>query len=386
MKPKVLLVGGPDIDRRIDLMQLLAPHFLPVAVGTDANCAAQFAQAGLGFVAYGMTRTASPVADVHSLAQLVRVFRRERPALVHAFDTKPMVWARLAARIAGVPVVVGTVTGLGLLYTSRLTRHRALRRVYQPLAQLACHLSDMTVFQNPDDQHQLLARGVAVARRSTVVAGSGVRTDLFLPNRDPALRREVRRELGLGDNEVVVLHVARVTASKGVREFAASARAMAAVAPHVRYVLVGAVDAGGGDALTAGELADLHGSVRWLGHRHDIARLLGAADIFAYPTAYGEGVPRALLEAAACGLPLVATDVAGCRQVVLPQQTGLLVPPRQVAPLTAALLTLAQDRSLRQKLGAAARAHAIALFDTKLVANQVIALYRRLLQAKQCMP
>lgn len=168
-KPIVCLVGGPDIDARLDLMRLLSHDFDVCAVGTDARLAASFASAGFRYWEYRMSRRVNPVLDVHTVWRLVRIFRAERPTIVHTFDTKPGVWGRLAARLAGVPVVVGTLPGLGSLYANPNWKGRLIRLVYQPLQTLACRWADLTVFQNADDAQEFVRRGLTRAKLSSLI-------------------------------------------------------------------------------------------------------------------------------------------------------------------------------------------------------------------------
>ncbi len=202
-RPRVCLVGGPDIDARIDLMRRLDEDFDVFAVGTSDRLGDVFRAAGFTYHRYPMTRGASPLRDAWAFAQLVRIFRRERPTIVHTFDTKPGVWGRLAARVAGVPIVIGTLPGLGSLYSSSGRFTRTIRLVYEPLQGLASRHADLTVFQNAQDADDFVERGVVAAERATVIAGSGVRTDVFTP----AARHtapESRAKLGLAPDALVV--------------------------------------------------------------------------------------------------------------------------------------------------------------------------------------
>ncbi len=257
-RPKICLVGGEDVDARLDITAALSASFEICALGSEPGLAARFARAGVRYRAYAMSRRASPRRDLGTLWQLVRLLREERPDLVHTFDSKPSVWGRIAARLAGVPHVVGTLPGLGSLYTAGWGGWRAwlIRQVYQPLQTLACHLSDLTIFQNEDDAHEFTKRRVVPRDRTAVIPGSGVRTDVFEPRSPVAAgreRAELRAELGIRDDAVVVTMVGRVMRSKGVLDFAAAARRLGRVRAAV--VLSGGDPAcaarGGGDGVAA---------------------------------------------------------------------------------------------------------------------------------------
>ena len=158
--PKVLLAGGPDIDARLDMMRKLSDEFSISAIGTSESLGEKFAADGFDYDAYHLSRSINPFSDLYSFSQLVFLLRRLRPEIVHTFDTKPGVWVRLAARVAGVPIIIGTLPGLGSLYADDSLRTRLIRLVYEKLQALGCWVSDVTVFQNRDDAGQFIAAGV----------------------------------------------------------------------------------------------------------------------------------------------------------------------------------------------------------------------------------
>jgi glycosyltransferase involved in cell wall biosynthesis len=362
-------------------MEALGRDFDVCALGTEPALAGSFARKGLRYRTYRMSRGASPLGDLYSLWRLVRIFREERPAVVHTFDSKPGIWGRLAAKLSGVPVVVGTLPGLGSLYAAPSWKGRLVRLVYQPLQTLACHAADLTTFQNEDDAREFERRRVVPAARAAVIPGSGVQTAVFAPAA-PEAAAELRTGIGL-DGDIVALMITRLVRSKGVLEFAAAAKAARSANPAVTFLLVGPEDADSLDAMTPEELDDVRDSVTWLGQRDDVRDVLAAADIFVFPSFYREGVPRVLLEAASMGLPLVAADVPGSRDVVEDGVNGFLVPPRDATAIAEAVLRLAAAPELRQRFGANSRERALARFDLTHVAARIEAVYRDLLTAKR---
>jgi glycosyltransferase involved in cell wall biosynthesis len=381
-RPLVWLVGGPDVNARIDLMRVLSRDFEVCAAGTDARISAIFAKSDMRFFHYRMSRGANLALDAYGMWQLVRMFRKERPDIVHTFDTKPGVWGRLAARVAGVPVVIGTLPGLGSLYGGTDWKRTAVRLAYQPMQTLASRLADRTVFQNADDAQDFARRRVVSRGRSIVIPGSGVRTDVWAPMTvTSAEKHALAAELGLRDGGLVVLMVSRVLRSKGVLDLARAARAVCREDPAIQVLLAGPADSESMDALSQREMEELRSSVTWLGPRRDIKRLLALADVFVFPSFYREGVPRVLLEAASMALPLVAVDAPGSRDVVEHEGNGLLVPPREPLALAAAILRLAQTPELRGQLGANARRRAVADFDLSVIAERTMSLYAELLLA-----
>jgi glycosyltransferase involved in cell wall biosynthesis len=374
------MVGGPDVDARLDLMRLLSRDFGLCAAGTDARLAGLFAEAGVRYRHYRMSRRANPALDAYAVWQLVRIFRSERPTIVHAFDTKPAVWGRIAARLAGVPVVIGTLPGLGSLYSDPGLGARITRLVYRPLQTIACRWADLTVFQNADDAREFEQLGVVRRSRFAIVPGSGVRTEFFALSMAEGTARARRAELGISGAEITVAMVSRILRSKGVLDFAAAARNVARAQPSIRFLLVGPADAGSIDALSAEELRALRESVTWVGPRDDVKEILALADIFVFPSFYREGIPRVLLEAASMALPLVAADCPGSRDVVDDGVNGFLVPPKDPAAIAQAVLRLARRPELRASFGQRSRERAISRFDISIVADRTRALYEELLR------
>lgn len=321
------------------------------------------------------TRSTAPLEDVRALAELVSIFRRLRPAIVHTHNPKPGVYGRLAARIARVPGIVNTVHGL---YAQPGDPWRRRAAVYAA-ERIAAACSRAELVQNPEDLATL--ERIGVAPHKLVLLGNGIDLERFAPRRvEPGVRAAIRAEVGAdGPDDVVVGCVGRLVAEKGYRDVFAAARIVRAEAPHVRFVVVGGPDPAKADALAPAELeAAAASGVRFLGARDDVVRCYAGMDLYVLGS-YREGFPRSAMEAAAMGLPVVATDIRGCRQVVDPGVTGLLVPPRDPAALAAAVLELVNDPARRTEMATAAAARAGEAFDQRRCIDITLAVYRRLL-------
>ena len=364
-------------------MRRLAGDFNVSALGSSPRLHERFLAEGFEYRAYHLSRKANPLSDLLTFGQVLFMLRRLEPEIVHTFDTKPGVWVRLAARLAGVPIVIGTLPGLGSLYASEALTTRLIRFVYERLQTFACRVSDLTIFQNHDDAHQFVTSGVVSQEKTAVILGSGVATDLYAPAAvSESERDQLQRELGIPADATVVSMVGRVIRSKGVLEYMAAAQEVRARNSKVHFLLIGAHDHESLDRLSSEELTQLRQALTWPGPRNDIPCVLALSDIFVFPSAYREGVPRVLLEAASMGLPIVTTDSSGCREVVENEVNGYLVPVHDPVALSGAIFRLVEQPELRRRFGRFSRQRAIARFDISIVAEQTRALYQQLLAIK----
>jgi glycosyltransferase involved in cell wall biosynthesis len=321
------------------------------------------------------TRAMAPPRDAAAVAELVHVLRTLRPDIVHTHNPKPGVYGRLAARAVGVPVVVNTVHGLYALPGEPLAK----RALVYGLERLAAACSRAELVQNPEDLETL--RRIGIPDHKLVLLGNGIDLARFDPARvDPARRAALRREIGAGPDDVVVGLVGRLVWEKGYREVFAAAAHLRDRAPHLRFVVVGPLDADKSDTVTQADLdaAAASAAITFLGLRDDVADLYAAMDLYVLAS-HREGFPRSAMEAAAMGLPVVVTDIRGGRQVVDDGVTGRLVPVRDPEALARALAGLGSDAGIRAAMGAAARAKARAEFDQQRVIDTTLRVYERLL-------
>ncbi len=315
-------------------------------------------------------RSLNPLREAILLGHLWRMFRHERPDLVHGFTIKCAVYGSLAARLADVPARVNAVAGMGYVFTSHDAKARLLRPVVRVLLRLALGGSGARlILQNPDDVALFERAGLVSAAQVRLIPGSGVDCSRFTA-------RDVSRD---GATPLRVLLPARLLWDKGIAEFIAAARQLMAQGRAIDFLLAGDPDPGNP---AAGPEAELRGwveagIVQWLGHVDDMPALFASVDMVVLPS-YREGLPKGLIEAAACALPLVTCDVPGCREVVTEGIDGLLVPARDANALAAAIARLHDDPALARRLGEAARAKALAHFDERILIRDTQAVYREL--------
>jgi len=383
-KPKVFLVGGPDVDARLDLMRGLQEKFDLVALGTNSNLANVFQENGFKYIFYPLKRHVAPIDDILATYHLLKIFQKNKPTIVHTFDTKPCIFARIAARLAGVPVIVGTIPGLGSLYRNTGFKYSILRIFYEPLQKIASYFSNLSIFQNENDRDKFISLGIVPEGKAKIIPGSGVHSDIFDISRFTEYdRNQIRKELNISPDNFVITMITRLTKSKGVLEFCDAANGMRNDGKFA-FLLVGPVDKESVDLLSEKDIQYVRESVLWVGKRNDIDHILAASDLFVFPTSYGEGVPRVLLEATSMGLPVIATDLPGCKAVIDGGINGLLIPPHSSEYLVQAIRTLKESRGLRQKFGGKSRNNAVNIFDIKHIVKITEEVYFKLLEATYC--
>lgn len=314
---------------------------------------------------FHLRRTSTnPIDEMRCCISLLQLYRRLRPVLVHHIGLKPTLYGGIAARLAGVPAVVNTLTGLGYLFTTNTVKTRFLRSIVARGLQFSFrHEKSCAIFQNPDDRDRTLARG----ERAVVIRGSGVNLSLFAPEPEP-------------EGPPMVLMASRLLWEKGVGDFVAAARALRRQGIQVRFVLLGKPDLDHPSAIPLSILRRWHdaGDVDYLGWRDDMPALIAQSHIVCLPSSYGEGVPRILLEAAASGRPIVATDAPGCREIVRDGENGLLIPAGNIEALVGAIKRLVVDAGLRATMGKRGREIAVHEFSLEHVLDTTCAVYRSL--------
>lgn len=374
--PTVWHVGGEDVSLRIPLLKQLRQRGFDVgAVGSESPHA--FDAAGIAYFHYPLHRGISPLADRRSRTRLRELFAAHRPDVVHAFDTKPAILATMAARDAGIPGRVRTITGMGYLFSTNALPFRMLRPLYCGMQRRASSAAGVTVFQNRDDREYFRTRRMVADGSDALIAGSGVDVKELLASRpDAAALARLKQELNLDDRPVVTM-IARLVRHKGVSEYLDAARRVTEAGTPAQFLLVGPLASEGRQAVSKTEIDRASDCVRWLGRRNDIVSLLSLSSMFVLPSYYREGVPRVLLEAGALGLPLITTDMPGCRDVVTSGENGLLVEPRSSASLADAIQQLLADAPARARMGRAAQSRIAGGFDLHRVADEYAAVYHR---------
>lgn len=309
----------------------------------------------------------NPFADLAVVLALAVRLRRLRPDILHNVSLKLALLGSLAARAAGVRTVVNAFTGLGYSFRSDNLSAAMLRFVITPLfAAAARRPGTWSLFQNESDRDECLRRGIAVAERTALIPGSGVDIAQFRPAPEP-------------EGMPCVLFAGRLVLDKGIGEFVEAARLLKSRGVHARFVAIGERDSENPRCVPERTLKSWRDEnlMEFPGQQSDMQRAYHECHLVCLPS-YHEGMPKVVLEAAACARPVVATDIPGCRAAVEPGVSGLLVPVRDPVALADALEKLIADRELRAKMGASARQQAEQRFAVGIINRQILDLYSRM--------
>jgi glycosyltransferase involved in cell wall biosynthesis len=356
-------------------------HRLPVAVAAqeagfeielaalDSGGLEDVRAHGIAYHPLAVDRTGiNPLRDVRLLCQLIRLIRAVRPTLIHTVTIKPVLYGGIAARLLKVPSLVSAVSGLGAVFLGGDRKTSLVRSIVRALYRLALgHRNSCAIFQNPDDRRHMVEAGLVASEHTVLIRGSGVDVTVFQPSPPPP-------------DPPIVIMPARLVWYKGVGEFVEAARLLRQGGVALRMALVGEPPVHNRASVPRSQIEAwvAQGVVEWWGYRADMPRVYSGCHIVCLPSFYGEGIPRTLIEAAACARPIVTTDNPGCREVVRDGENGLLVAPRVPQALADALRELALDPALRIEMGRRGRERAVAEFSLDRVVAATLAVYERL--------
>jgi len=307
--------------------------------------------------------------ELRSLLEIVQIYRRERPDIVHHVAVKPVIYGSIAAMVTRVPFTVNALAGLGYIFVNQGLKASFIKRIFLLIYKIIFYSkSTIGLFQNPEDQDLFISSGIVNKKRTELIKGSGVDMSLFKITPEHS-------------DVITVLLAGRMLWDKGVGDLVDAAKILHSKGVKCRIVLVGKPDIENPKSIPECILQRWNdeGIVEWWGYQENMAGIFSSSHIVSLPTTYGEGVPKFLIEAAACGRPIVATDVPGCREIVHDGQNGLLVPPHDAKSLADALEKLIKDTDLRKIMGARGRALAEEEFSEEIVVSKTMRLYSKLI-------
>ncbi|WP_010176211.1 glycosyltransferase family 4 protein [Pseudomonas sp. PAMC 25886] len=358
-------------------------HRLAVAKGAQAEgyrvhvacmpgpAVAAIAAEGFEFHPLPLSRSGrNPLAELGLMFAIWRLLWQLRPDVLHLVTIKPVLYGGVAARLAPVKGVVTAISGLGFVFLSKGLKATITRKVVSTFYRLALGKRNLrSIFQNPDDRDLLLSMGGLTQSKVVMIRGSGVDLSRYTALPEP-------------EGTPVVCLAARLLLDKGVVEFVEAAKILTARGINARFQLIGDIDPGNPATVTTSQLQQWReeGVIELLGYRDDIANVFAAANIVTLPS-YREGLPKVLVEAAACGRAVVTTDVPGCRDAIDADVTGFLVPVRDAEALANELQVLIEAPALRARMGAAGRELALRAFAIEKIVQQHLDVYRELERA-----
>lgn len=361
-------------------------HRLPIALkaieeGYEVHLACSFTDKKQELTGYGIhthdinfSRSGNSLFnEFSSIKNIRKVITKISPNVIHSVTIKPVIYSGLVLQtLSKKPAFVGAISGLGYVFSANTLRTKLTKMLVSLLYRLALsHKVKIIIFQNDSDELILTDVAKLDASQKVLIRGSGADLKYYTLKPEPE------------NLKIKVSMACRLLKEKGVYEFVAAAKLLQDKKINVEFVLIGAPDDGNPNTVTIAEINEWHneGIITYLGQRDDIHSIFSDSHIVTLPSYYGEGVPKVLIEAAACGRPIVTTDNPGCRDAVIPSITGLLVPIKNSEALAEAIQRLVEDKELRINMGSRARAFAEQEFDVKSVVNKHMDIYSSLLRS-----
>lgn len=372
--PRVLLLITEDWyfrSHRLDLARAIRNAGMDVLVTTRAADKGKWIRdEGFRYLPIPFMRgSRHPLREVSAVIGLARLYQREQPDLVHHVGMKPIVYGSCASRLAGIPAIVNAFAGLGSGFIMSGRWSGLLRVGLKAGLRRGLTLpNSRAIFQNREDSELLVGEKIVYRNQVRIITGSGVDSTAFTPTPEPK-------------GVPVVLLPSRMLWDKGVREFVDASRELRNEGILAKFVLVGKVDQDNPTHISERQLLAWHneGIIEWWGHREDMPDVLKSAHVVVLPS-YREGCPKVLLEACACGRPVIATSVPGCREIVRDGENGFLVPKKDPVKLGKAIKVLLENAALRMRMGMRGREIVVREFSAERMATQTLAVYQELLQ------
>ncbi len=314
-------------------------------------------------------KSMNPIKEIFSILEILNIYKRERPDIVHHIAIKPILYGSWAARIIRVPAVINTIPGLGYVFVAKEWKARILKPVIKLAYKSALSIKhSLVIFQNPEDRSNFINSKIIREKQSTMIKSSGVNVSKFKPTPEQ-------------EGKPIILLASRMIWDKGVGELVKAARILKKDSVNCRVVLVGDPDPENPASISKDNLNNWNSEaiIEWWGYKKDMVKIFEKAHIVVLPTTYGEGIPKVLIEAAASGRPIVANDMPGCREIVRQNINGLLVPPRDEKALAEAIKYLVNNPEKRKLMGERGREIAVSEFSEEKVVKETLAVYEKLL-------
>jgi len=356
------------------------------AITPEGKYSSKFLENGIKHISYNIRRgSLNPFLELKTILELFRILKTLKPSILHTFTAKPNIYGTIAGKLARIPIIINTITGLGSFYVENNLKSKFVRGLINLFYGLAFLFSDCVIFQNFDDLKYFYKIGLVRKAKATVIKGSGIDTKQFSPRSTQSKTLEqLRKELNL-NSKIVILMIARLLKHKGVLEYCRAAQIIKFYYEDtVEFLLVGDFDKGNPFCIEKDKLYYFiqNDIIKFLGRRDDIKEIIALCDVFVLPS-YREGIPRTLIEAASMGKPIVTTNAVGCKEVVEHGRNGFLIPKKDSDALAEAIEILIKNKKSREKFGKHSRQKAIKEFDKNIVVEKTVSLYKKLIQKKR---
>lgn len=375
MKKKLFIVVNQDF--------FFLSHRLPIGVAAkdagydvtivseDTGVSDKIREAGLKTINLPINKAGTNIKDeIKTFFFLYKLFRREKPDIVHLVGLKTMLWGSLACRLAGVKAMVSTVCGLGVLFDEEHAHSFMTRSILKVLRVTHKKKRLAVIFQNNDDKAIFLNAKIMKEKQCAFTNGSGINLQNYDYTPEPT------------DGLTKIIFTARMVEDKGTLVLIDAAKKLEAeYKGKVQFLLCGGLDTNPNGITKEMLESRCDGKyIQWLGHRKDVLELLKQSHIMAFPSWYREGLPKSVIEAEAIGRPVVTTDSVGCRDTVVDGKNGFMIPIKDSDALAMALKKLIDNPELRQKMGKNAREFAVSKFDIKDVVKVHMDVYDNILK------
>ena len=336
-----------------------------VFISPDGEHVSKLIEAGFRHIPFEFSRKGiNPLKENETIQRIKSLYEAEKPDLVHHFTIKCVIYGSLAAKESGIKAIVNSITGLGYMFLSNKPHVRVIREIVKHLYKKALPETQV-IFENPDDRDLFIQMELVPEENTNIVLGTGIDTDRFVPEPPP-------------NSVPLTILPARMIWDKGIREFVEAARMIHESGVKARFALIGNNDIGNPTCIPFDQLSQWQkeGNVEWWGWQDDVPTVISMCHIVCLPS-YREGLPKILIEAAACGRPIITSDVPGCREVVKEGVNGYLVPAKNASALKDALLRLINDPEGRLEMGKASREFAVNKFSNEIINDNIYSVYQK---------
>ena len=378
MKKRLVFVGTEDVSSRIEISkEFIKLGYDIEIIGTEES--SKFVKHNIKYQKYNLNRELNIFNDLKTIFELRKILKQfEKNVIIHTFDTKPGIYVPLASLGIKNVIVGRTVTGMGRIFSDGNFVNYFLRKIYNFFQKIIDLKLDFTIFQNEDDYKYFIENNLIEKSKSFIVKSSGINIEKFLSNISEDKVKLLKKELNLNENVVTFILVSRMVKQKGILEYLEAAKMCYDNGYKYNFLLVGPLDTD--KSISMEDIAKYKSYVKYLGKRNDIGELMSISDICVLPTYYREGIPRVLLEASVLGLALIATDMPGCKDIVIDEYNGKLIKTKDVKDLYEKMVYIAENNKF--KLYGENAKIKVKEFDLNIIVNQYNDIYKKLLKAK----